>query len=552
MSRVKYFAVFLIIASVYLLVTLPFFHDGFFPTMDDVQVVRIEEMARELKSGQFPVRIANNLGNGGGYMLFNFYSPLVYYVGAVFNLLGFSLVKSTKLVFLLGYLTGTFGMILLLKRYTGWVATILGTTLFLTSSYLGYEVYSRGTLGEFFALCLMPAFLWSFLRLKKQFCSTKIIIAAVLFALIIVTHSFIGFVSCLLLTLLLIIPPLNIKQVRGFILAIGYGLCLSASFLLPLIFEVKSTVYSHTQFGSELYALNYLNPLQLGGITGHLSGSRYPFLGFGLFAGVIISFVLLLKKRKKILLKDVSLFALIGYLLSLFLIWQVSKPLWDNIYLLRYLQFPWRFLASATMMAVLFIGLGLETIKNQWLKIVAGILLLFPAVVFQGTYLRPTNYNFIAKYSPEDICSSTTWEQEYLPLWTKECFPKNMDKPTVESLNPLLKISDTIVSKNGRTISFVTQGLEGKITVNKYFYPGWQAKMDENTSLDISPFGKNGALGLTIPSGKHTVKVSFEDTLIRTVGNCLSLASIGFLVFWILKRGLTGFVQKLVCRNIHF
>src|SRR5688500_13995787 len=96
-------------------VTQPIFHDGLFQTMDDIQVVRIEQMYKELKSGQFPVRITSELGNGAGYMLFNYYSPLVYYIGAIFHALGFTLVISTKLVFLLGFLIAWLGIYLLLR-----------------------------------------------------------------------------------------------------------------------------------------------------------------------------------------------------------------------------------------------------------------------------------------------------------------------------------------------------------------------------------------------------------------------------------------------------
>ncbi len=40
------------IVAVFIFIILPLLHDGFFPTFDDVQVVRIEVMLKELKSGR--------------------------------------------------------------------------------------------------------------------------------------------------------------------------------------------------------------------------------------------------------------------------------------------------------------------------------------------------------------------------------------------------------------------------------------------------------------------------------------------------------------------
>ena len=92
----KYFqkSILYIIFIIFLLfITYPLFHGGFFPTMDDVQVVRVDEMSRELIAGQFPVRMIHHLAFGAGSLLFNFYGTLAYYVGSVFHILGISLVR---------------------------------------------------------------------------------------------------------------------------------------------------------------------------------------------------------------------------------------------------------------------------------------------------------------------------------------------------------------------------------------------------------------------------------------------------------------------------
>lgn len=155
------------LALTFYYVIFPLLQDGLFASMDDVQVVRIDFMVRELRNGQFPVRYIGELGNGGGYMLFNFYSPLVYYLGAIFHFTGFTLVKSTKLVFLLGYFVGSAGMFLLLKKYADRLTAVIGTILFLTAPYVGYDAYIRGALAEFFCFYVDSYFFMELVKSKR-------------------------------------------------------------------------------------------------------------------------------------------------------------------------------------------------------------------------------------------------------------------------------------------------------------------------------------------------------------------------------------------------
>src|SRR5579863_364002 len=83
---------------------MPLFTPGFFTMHDDEQIGRLYDLHKEVVSAQLPPRIAQDLGFGFDYPLFNFYPPLVYYIGEVFHLLGFSFINSTKLMIGLGFL----------------------------------------------------------------------------------------------------------------------------------------------------------------------------------------------------------------------------------------------------------------------------------------------------------------------------------------------------------------------------------------------------------------------------------------------------------------
>lgn len=539
---------FLLVAGIFLFVTLPFFHKGFFPTQDDVQVVRIDALAQELRSGQFPVRYINMFGNGGGYMLFEFYSPLVYYVGAFIHIIGISLVKTTKLVFLLGYGVGLAGIVFLLKRYSNWVVTMIGSLLFLTSTYVGYDVYTRGDLGEFWGFMLLPAVFWAFLRLKEEKNRIFILSAGILLGLLILSHTLMGINGAIFLVLLFFIPPLDKQQSLRIFLAVLLGAGLSAFFWLPVLTEHALTWYSQSSFTTLSYKTNFLNPLEISGLHQLSWGFKPPLLGLGLFVGGCLSILFFLIKHKKI--TPVVRFAGSGFVLSLLLIWDISKPLWDHITYLQYMIFPWRFLSGATVFAVLLIALFLSKVKRRWLQVALGILLLLPAITLQYKYLRPSGYNFISQYFAEDACTSTTWASEYMPRWATECLPKpkNHAQPAYSLIQPTNnseKVQSLQTKQNGREIEFNVAGTGSAIIASRYFFPGWISLVD-TYKVTVSPYGKYGLLSFSVPGGQHHVIIKLTDTPVRTTGNIVSLFSIlgicYFLVF--MEKTKKRFLKK--------
>src|SRR5947207_15947771 len=86
----------------------PLFISGFFPIHDDTQVARVFEMNKSLADGMFPVRWVSDLGYGYGYLIFNYYAPLAYYVGG-FLAFFFDCLITLKILMVLGImLAGVF------------------------------------------------------------------------------------------------------------------------------------------------------------------------------------------------------------------------------------------------------------------------------------------------------------------------------------------------------------------------------------------------------------------------------------------------------------
>lgn len=147
------FSLFLISLPVY----RPLFDPGFFPVHDDMQVQRVFEMGNALKDGQFPVRILSDFGYGYHYPLYNFYAPLPYYVGAFFNLIGFSPLTSTKIMFLLPNFLSIAFMFALIKKITkSSLSAFFAAVLYAYFPYRAVDNYVRGVIGEIYVMMFLP------------------------------------------------------------------------------------------------------------------------------------------------------------------------------------------------------------------------------------------------------------------------------------------------------------------------------------------------------------------------------------------------------------
>lgn len=527
----------LCIFSLFILFALPFFHRGFFPTMDDVQVVRINEMTKELKSGQFPVRYVDAMANGGGYMLFNFYSPLPYYVGTMLELSGLSDVWATKMTFIIGIMIGLSGTFFLIRYYTNVLTALTSLSLLLTSSYAGYDFFQRGALAEIWGFMFFSWILYAFFKVKNKPTYLNIIIAGVFYALAILSHFAITFVLSIFLFFILAIPPYKRHVIIKLGVSITLGLLLSAFFWLPLILEKKYIIYDTTRYGMTQYIDGFLTPFQVigFGIDRSIVPPTYPTLGVGLFFITLASSWYLFTK-KKYRYKFFFFYFFSIFIISVLLTLPLTKPVWDHVSILKNLQSPWRFLTVSTISGIFISGLALSFIKNKWVGLlIIGIVSLFN-FVFHYQYMRPYTYNAISEYRAEGACPTTTWQNEYLPKWVHICLPrtKALKLPLV-STHSKSQISDVSIKNNGRLITFSIVGKAGTVTIAKYYYPSWRVAID-GKRISVSSATKYGLISFHVSPGYHRVKVSLGNTFSQTLGNVLSVCSLLLIVIIILVK----------------
>lgn len=465
-------------------------HPGYFPSHDgEWAVVRLGEMTRLLRSGQFPPRWSINLNYGFGYPLFNFTYPLPYFLGTIFYLAKFGLIGSLKAMFFISVPISSVFMFLAVKEFSkDNISAFLGATLYAYLPYRIVDLYVRGSIGESLALALFPIIIW---LLKRN----KYIFSAVFYAALILTHNIMAvlFTPVILAVMALDLKP-KISYLAFFVLSYG----LSAFFWIPAIFEKNLILVSKIPIADR--SLYFLRPFDLF-IPKWGYGVPIDSNGFGYFLGFaqIFLLALLLIKIKKNLWPFFILLSC--YLLMLF---PISSIIWKTLPLLKEINYPWTLLAPIGFTICL---IGAPLIKNRLLVLA----LILISIITVLPHAKPEKYLTTTDNYYQTNDATTTSSSELMPLWVKE-FPSARPKMPLET-----------------EYQYVGSA-SGVIKINQIYFPGWQAKAD-NKITTINYDNPKGLMEIPVPSGSHKITLKWKETSLRIISDVVSLVTLILIVF---------------------
>jgi hypothetical protein len=516
--------------------------EGMWRTFDDVQTARTIAMAHELKLGQFPVRNLSDFGNGGGYLLFNFYSPLIYYISAGLVLLGSHPLHAVKLTFQLCYLIAGLGMFLWLRKLfisKAWIA-VLGSLLFIGSSYFNYDVYLRGALAELSGFALIPWVFWAYEEFKTSKTKLGILLLAVCVSALVYAHAITVFITIPFLALRFLIDlyyqQLNRSQIIKLILAALLATGLAASYLFPMLKERSLMQYSQIDNVTSGFKNSFVSFPELIGWNKSTDPAVVPLtLGFWLATataiGAVVNFIIFKKGSKNNQANSLFWFSLLALILVVVIQSKWSWWFWERSSLLQMIQFQYRYLTFTTLVAVLGVCLALNNLKIKWLSFSIGIVLLLATWQSNQVFMTPVGYYFSAEFNAEDPCSTTTWQHEFLSLWTKECLPKGNGIPAATASGEL---AITQLQQTGGKVKITTNGKPGELYLTKYYFPGWQLT-NSTESLPLRPFGSQGIIAATVSGAGTEYELAFKNTPIRTFADratLFSLLLVGIGLVW--------------------
>lgn len=552
---VGFFLFLVFLASSYALL-----NDQVFQMHDYVHVARIVEMNKALREGQFPVRWSANFGFGYGMPLFQFYAPLPYYVGTFFYSLGFSGIVSMKLLILFINVGTIIGSYQLGKKLFGGFAGVLIATLYTLAPYRAVNIFVRGALSEAFGMMILPFFLLGIVMvIKKE--KHGFLVLTVSIASLILSHNLTAFIF---LPFSLIFGLCNFfyyqfdfkknslfdkenlfiyaKVATAYILGLG----ISLHYLVPAFLEKDYTRLERAIVGGYFdYNLHFLYIRQFfndrwaygGSIWGPFDDISF-YLGTAQILAVGFAFILFIYSffKKPKLNKNHFYVASFGilFLLAIFMTLLKSKFIWDNVSLLAFIQFPWRFLSVSSLFFSLLAGSMMLWIDNKKYKLLVVILVLAIGTYEAPKFFKPFKYmdNPLALYY-EDQQKISEDMSGILP----DYIPNQFDEVVIDPVPTLdqhfycetsgedCKMSYEVwVNRAHEKMYNVKLSQDNQVFFNIADFPGWTVYVDnKRVEKVVSDFG---LVGLEVSKGDHIVSVRLESTPIRYHSDLLSVISV--------------------------
>ncbi|MDX1617116.1 MAG: hypothetical protein R3300_22615, partial [Candidatus Promineifilaceae bacterium] len=539
---------------------------------------RLHQLSAALADGHFPVRWMPDANYGFGYPFFNFYAPLSIYIAALFRWLGFTLVGAIKAAQLAGFLVAAWGTFVLARRWFGthWAALLAATAYSLAPFHM-VNVYVRGdSLAEFWAMAWYPLVLlatdrlvWDDLRGRRRL--HAIATLALVYAALVLSHNISALIFSPFVVLYLVIgvwirigtgDSVQRLSVAGRLLApllaaLALGLLLSAWFWLPALAERSLAQLDPVTSGYFHYS-NHFRGFDL--IQGRLwfdydvadgrafrSGLLQALLAGG---GLILllwpkrSQAAQLEPRHRGHRRAAAVFIVLTLAIATVMITPISRPLWANLPLLPFTQFPWRFLSVQALAAALATGAlallparRIVAILCLALLLAAGLLDLevdhLPLSDQDVTNQRLVDYEWFTGNI------GTTVSAEYLPPYVQ---PRPFTSGWLEGETrwrvqvlegDLRRASLSHHSTDRQEWQLDSEGDGAVLALPTLYWPGWQAQLDENP-MSIEPAVGSGAIQVAVPAGRHQLTLELARTPIRRLAEILSLIGllIGLGLWW--------------------
>ena len=574
------FLVVLVLIAIVIACSWPLFNSKIFFAHDFVHGARLGEMALALKDGHFPVRWSSNFGYGYGMPLFEFYAPLPFYIGVVPYLLGLSVVGSVKWMFLSASILTVIGSYLLGKQLYGRTGGLIVAAAISLAPYRALNLFIRGAISEIWGI---TAAVWitlaTVLVIKKGAQYTPLLMLSI--AVLLLSHNLVtiiflpaaGIFAALFLGVQYAVLPAQ-ERTKSFLssrvisLASSYllGLGMASFYWLPAFMEKGYTKVEQTITGNYFdFHLHYLYFRQFirpgWGYGGSEWGPNDPlsfFLGYGQLLGIAVTFfVVLYYLWKKFIKKQAQktrgawLVFLLGTAVlggvSLLFTTEKTVLIWEKISLLKFIQFPWRYLSGALVFIGLLAGGFALFVPQKMRYILAGVLLLLLTII-NTQYFKPERY----LDEPDSLYYTDPARiQQHMSVVLQDYIPSQMsiklDMPIIESpyeCDPAEACTQVTLDEN--KVHYKRYSIDitapTQLIFSVAYYPGWYAQVDGvTTSVSTN---KEGHISLDVATNNKTVELFFGATPVRMWADRISAVSGLVVIGWTVYLVVTNQLKK--------
>ena len=498
-----------------------------------------------------------NLSYGYGYPVFHYYGSLAFYPSLILHKVGLSLLTSFQAGFWLALVCSGWATFLWLRRVTrDDRAAVLGAIVYIYIPYHLNATLYRWNLPEPWAMVFPPLALYGLHRLADTPDRRSVALTALSCAALVLTSNLATIVFVPLLAtyaLLLLVLNTGRKRLFGYLgSAAGLALALCAFFVIPAFVDRDAIQITRgvSTGGTNIY--NHFLPLHrlltqpLSADPSRTNPLYDPLsLGFAAFVAGGSALTVWFRSRSRTT-RILVLWALLLTLGCVCLATRAGEPIYKIFPSLRILQFPWRFLAPASLTIALLVGLGFQSVMRAItvrhantataITVIGWIVLSSPLFYPGSTCAQAANPTVKQAVAAQvGMVGTISTNAEYLPT-TVSTIPKT--SPMYDSYmaeRPVIRWDLATLPAGAQTLSIEDTGLTAswKVTSPNPFtavyqafaFPGWKAAIDGQLA-QIHIVAPHGLIGVDLPSGTHTVTVRFGNTLDRTIASIISAGAL--------------------------
>ena len=513
---------------------LPLFAGTWFTSHEGyAYVVRALEFRHGWDAGVAYPRWAPDLYGGYGSPFFNYYAPLVFVAASAVEPFVHDAAWSLKVAVVAFSVLGAcsaFGLVRAETRRND--AALVGAMLFVALPYRLSDLFVRGDLAEYSALCLLTAALFGYRSIALTPRPSRVYLIASLTALLhaatILCHTLTGFWGTKLIGLVLAVSGYRLLKLgdRRRLRALGFAfvasLVLSVTYWLPALLE-KHLVPVERMIRPSGHPTNrwvFAHDL----VNHPFTGMGWPFV-LAAAIGVLVLFVRFARARSSALWWGVAL-------LCMFLCLPEANAIWRSglIPLSSFIQFPWRLLGLAGICGAVGSGIAWRALfarQRGWTELAAGGVALYlwssgvPHAQVQGYYSRDQ-----VPASAEALRSrieSGSGVDEYLPHGAT--LPKAPRPAALLETGPHVKLHSLTGDGYAYDLDLEASRPEG-VHLALHWFPGWKVLTREGPQ-DASIEPRNGRVELHLPRpGRYHLQLTMGATATRATANTLSLVAL--------------------------
>lgn len=582
-SEIRQRKIILALSGIFLVSCYPLYNDYLTAGHDlPFHLLRIEAISQGLSFGSFPVKLHPLWANGHGYAVGIFYGDAFLYFPAFLRLLGFSIQSAYKMfVALINLGTILCSYYAFRKMFSSKKSGLIGCIAYTLAPYRLMDLYTRASVGEYTAMMVLPLILCGFYMIfhyskEKFWWKASLLTAFGLTGLIqshVLSGLMVGFVI-ILSCILLFRQVFRRHTFRALLSAAGLTILLNLNFTVPFLdfyqedIMVNSPDWTGRAAGS--FQAGGMFPVQLftlfqksnGGAWSVLAGvSNEATYGIGILLTIgILLFVYLLCIRRQDC-RGVQNYraAFVSMLLSVLLLYMCTCYFpWDRLAsmgkgmdnIISSLQFPWRFLAPATVLLTFVLCYGFDMadrlFSEKAVLLLTGCMVLFAVNVGWYFYDFAFSGDPYRVYDTHELYTMQMYSYDYLPEGTD---PDEIRENAVQCVNtaPL-----EAYRKQGTTIDCIVSADQkgGYVEFPLIYYKYYRCTdMDTGEALAVSA-GWNNTVRVTLPAGySGHIEIRFAEPWFWRLAEAVSfLTFVGAVIALFLHSSAR---ERLTVRFLH-